>query len=84
MNRVLVEIFVQFALFLEFASEDQIELETKVRLEEEYASRLQRLVAADRIEFCRVLREVAAELTEGAPREYLEKLPGFVGIEDEE
>lgn len=84
MNRVLVEIFVQFALFLEFTEEDQLELEAKVRLEEEYAYRLQRLGEADRIEFCRVLREVAEELTEGAQREYLEKLPKLIGIEDEE
>lgn len=84
MKRVLVEIFAQFALFLEFASDDQIELETKVRLEEEYASRLQKLAAADRIEFCRALREVAAEFTEGDSREYLDRLPKLVGIEDEE
>jgi len=84
MNRVLVEVFVQFALFLEFAGEDEIELETKVRLEEEYAFRLQKLGEADRAEFCRVLREVAEELTEGAQREYLDKLPQLVGLEDED
>ena len=80
MNRELVEIVAQYALFLERADESEIPLETAVRQQEDLATRLQRLGAQEREEFIRLLQEIADQTSSSEDREILRRLPDDVGI----
>jgi hypothetical protein len=80
MNRELVEIVAQYALFLERADESEIPLETAVRQQEDLAFRLQKLNSEDRNEFIRLLLEIANEMSSTGDRQILERLPDDVGI----
>ncbi len=81
MNKALVELIAQFAVFLELADESEIPLETAVRQQEEMAFRMQKLSAEERTEFVRILHEVAEEEPFQAHREILRRLPEDVGIQ---
>jgi hypothetical protein len=79
------------AVFLEFAGETILDPDAAVKQQEDLAFQLQQLPPADRVEFIRVLREVAGEfirvLREVAgdwpserERQYLLNLPEATGI----
>jgi hypothetical protein len=78
MNRVLVELVAQYALFLERASEDT-SLETVVRQQEDMAARLQQLDSSERDQFLDLLRQVAGDTT-GEEREILLRFREDVGL----
>ena len=80
MNRVLVQVIAQLAIFLEFAAEDVLQLEAAVQQQEDMAFQLQQLTAAERTEFIRVLNQVADEWPYDTGRAYLRSLPEFLGI----
>jgi hypothetical protein len=82
MNRELVEIVAQYALFLERADESEIPLETAVRQQEDLAFRLQKLNSEDRSEFVRLLLEIANEISSADDRQILQRLPDDVGIRE--
>jgi hypothetical protein len=77
---VLVQVIAQLASFLEFATEDVLELEAAVRQQEDMALRLQQLTAAERTELIRLLHQVADEWPNDTERAYLHSLPEVVGI----
>ncbi|PYQ47122.1 MAG: hypothetical protein DMF78_24545 [Acidobacteria bacterium] len=80
MNRQLVEIVAQYALFLERASESEISLETIVRQQEDLAARLQKFSRDERQQFIQLLSEIAEETSSKEEREILLRLPDDVGI----
>ena len=80
MNRELVEIIAEYALFLEKASEAEISLETAVRQEEDLAYRLQKLSMEDRQTFIETLAEVANDFPVATDRQILLALPDAFGI----
>jgi len=80
MNRVLIEIIAQFALFLELADESEIPLETAVKQQEEMAFRLQKLTQQDRSDFILLLKVVAADEEFNHYQEILNRLPEDVGL----
>ena len=59
MNRTLVEIIAQLALWLEFADESVVDLDAAVKQQEDLAHRLQQLTNGEREEFIRVLKDIA-------------------------
>jgi hypothetical protein len=79
-NRVLVQVIAQLAIFLEFAAEDALQLDRAVKQQEDMAFRLQQLTAAERTEFIRLLHQVADEWPNDTERAYLHSLPEVVGI----
>ena len=81
MNKILVEIIARFAVFLEFADESEIQLETSVQQQEELAFRLQKLSQPEREEFILVLHEIAENNPFPDQREYLLNLPHAIGID---
>jgi hypothetical protein len=80
LNRVLVQVIAQLAIFLEFADEDVLQLDWAVQQEEDMAFRLQQLTPAERSEFIRLLNQVADEWPNDTERAYLRSLPEVVGI----
>lgn len=80
MNRALVQVITQLAIFLEFATEDVLQLEWAVGQQEDMAFRLQQLTAAERTEFIRLLHQVADEWPYDSERAYLRSPPEFLGI----
>jgi hypothetical protein len=78
MNRLLVELVAQYALFLERATEDT-SLETVVRQQEDMAARLQQLDPKDRALFLKTLEQIAKE-AEGEERDILLRLPEETGL----
>lgn len=79
MNRVLVQVIAQLAIFLEFAAEDVLRLEAAVQ-QQDRAFRLQQLTPAGRTEFIRLLHQVADESPYATERAYLRSLPEVLGI----
>jgi hypothetical protein len=79
-NRHLVEIVAQYALFLERAPESEIPLETVVRQQEDLAACLQELSGDERHQFIQLLSEIAKETPAKEEREILLRLPDDVGI----
>jgi hypothetical protein len=80
MNRVLVQVIAELAMFLEFADDATLDPDTAVKQLEDLAFQLQQLPAADRIEFIRLLNEVAGEWPGERERQFLLDLPEAVGI----
>lgn len=80
MNRTLVEIIVQYALFLERADESEIPLEMAVRQQEDLAFRLQKLSSIEREDFLRILEEIANGMASEEERKVLLRLPEDVGL----
>jgi hypothetical protein len=79
-NRVLVQVIAQLAIFLEFAAEDVLQLDWAVKQQEDMAYGLQQLTSAERTEFIRLLNQVADEWPNDTERAYLRSLPEAVGI----
>jgi hypothetical protein len=79
-NRVLVQIIAELAMFLEFADDATLDPDAAVKQLEDLAFQLQQLPAADRIEFIRLLNEVAGEWPGERERQFLLDLPEAVGI----
>jgi hypothetical protein len=79
-NRTLVQVIAQLAIFLEFTTEDVLELQAAVQQQEDMAFRLQQLTAAERTEFIRLLHQVADEWPNDSERAYLRSLPELLGI----
>lgn len=80
MNRTLVQVIAQLAIFLEFTTEDVLEVQAAVQQQEDMAFRLQQLTAAERTEFIRLLHQVADEWPNDSERAYLRSLPELLGI----
>jgi hypothetical protein len=80
LNRVLVQVIAQLALFLEFTGEDVLQLDGAVKQQEDMAFLLLRLTLADRSEFIGLLNQVADEWPDGIERSYLRSLPELFGI----
>lgn len=80
MNRALVEIIAQMALFLEQADESILDLDAAVTQQEEMAFRLQRLSPDERRDFIGILDEIAAENPFEEQRRVLRELPHVTGI----
>jgi len=78
MNRVLVGLIAEYAVFLERASEGT-SLETVVRQQEDMAARLQQLDSSERERFLDLLQQIAGETT-GEEREILLRLPEDAGL----
>jgi hypothetical protein len=76
----LVEIIANLALFLEFSDESVLDLDAAVKQQEELAFRLQQLSPSERLEFIRLLNEVADESPFEEQKNYLKELPTMVGI----
>lgn len=83
MNRILVEAIANLAMFLEFADESVLTLEDAVRQQEQLAFSLQKLSPADREEFISALAEFSRTVSASAEREYLDRLPSEMGIQDD-
>jgi hypothetical protein len=79
-NRTLVQVIAQLAIFLEFTTEDVLEVQAAVQQQEDMAFRLQQLTAAERTEFIRLLHQVADEWPNDSERAYLRSLPELLGI----
>jgi hypothetical protein len=79
-NRVLVQVIAQVALFLEFADDATLNPDTAVKQQEDMAFQLQQLPSADRIEFIRLLSQVAGEWPSERERQYLRNLPEAIDI----
>ena len=79
MNRTLVQVIAQVAVFLEFADESVLNLDAAVKLQEDMAFRLPH-GPADRRDFTRLLFEVADEWPSADGRHYLRALPGAIGL----
>ena len=80
MNRVLVQVIAQVAVFLEFADDATLDPDAAVRQQEDLAFQLQQLPPADRVQFIRVLREVAGDWPSERERQYLLNLPAGIGV----
>jgi hypothetical protein len=80
MNRPLVEIVAQMALFLEQADDSTVGLDAAVKQQEEMAFRLQRLSPEERLKFIEILEEITAENPFEDQRRILRELPKAVGI----
>jgi hypothetical protein len=79
-NRVLVQVIAQLAIFLEFATEDVLQLDWAVKQQEDMAYGLQQLAPAERTEFIRLLNQVADQWPNDTERAHLRSLPEAVGI----
>jgi hypothetical protein len=79
-NRVLVQVIAQVALFLEFADDATLDPDAAVRQQEDMAFQLQQLPPADRSKFIRSLSEVAGQWPSERERQYLLNLPEALGI----
>ena len=79
-NRVLVQVIAQVALFLEFADDATLNPDDAVKQQEVLAFQLQQLPPADRSEFIRMLSQVAGEWPTDRERQYLLNLPEAIGI----
>jgi hypothetical protein len=79
-NRVLVQVIAQVALFLEFADDATLDPDAAVRQQEDMAFQLQQLPPADRSEFIRSLSELAGQWPSERERQYLLNLPEALGI----
>jgi hypothetical protein len=79
-NRVLVQVIAQMAVFLEFADETILDPDAAVKQQEDLAFQLQQLPPADRVQFIRVLREVAGDWPSERERQYLLNLPEATDI----
>jgi hypothetical protein len=80
MNRVLVQVIAQVAVFLEFADDATLDPDAAVKQQEDLAFQLQQLAPADRREFIRMLSEVAGEWPSKRERQYLLNLPEGMGV----
>ena len=80
MNRVLVQVIAQVAVFLQFTDDATLDPDAAVKQLEDLAFQLQQLPPADRIEFIRVLSEVAGDWPSDRERRFLLKLPEAIGI----
>jgi hypothetical protein len=79
-NRVLVQVIAQMAVFLEFADDATLDPDASVQQLEDMASQLQQLPPAHRSEFIRMLSEVAREWPSEREQQYLLDLPEAIGI----
>ena len=79
-DRVLVQVIAQLAVFLEFADDATLDPDTAVKEQEDLAFQLQQLPPADRSEFIHVLRDVAGDWPSERERQFLLSLPKAVGI----
>jgi hypothetical protein len=79
-NRVLVQVIAQVAVFLEFADGAALDPDAAVKQQEDLAFQLQQLPPTDRMEFIRVLSEVAGDWPSERERQYLLNLPEAIGI----
>jgi hypothetical protein len=79
-NRALVQVIAQVAVFLEFADGATLDPDAAVRKQEDMAFLLQQLPPADRSQFIRMLSEVAGEWPSKQEQQYLLNLPDAIGI----
>ena len=84
MNKILMQIIVDYVLFLQLCDEDQLNLDTAVRQTEQIAYRLQKLSRPEQVEFLEYVAELAAQAERGAGRDRrwqcLNDLPEALGL----
>jgi hypothetical protein len=79
-NRILVQVIAQVALFLEFADDATLNPDAAVKQLEDLAFQLQQLPPGDRMEVIRLLSQLAEEWPSERERQYLLNLPEAIGI----
>ena len=82
LDEVLMTIVVESLFFLENTPDDELDARAAERMESEIAYQLSRVDPADLRPFIDFVRRQAAASAWPAEREFLEKLPGYLGSPD--
>lgn len=80
-NKNLVKIIADIAIFLEFTNENFLDADTSVEMLEQLANELQLMNEEDRINFSQKLRELSVEYVDMRKAKFIENLPESLGLE---